>query len=217
MTGHLDTYGDLRILIPLGAMFVIIFCCVLMALKEMDMFRGPSKLAVALCVSILAIWGIDQTIIHAILIEYAALGFALLIIFLVLLLLWILGLRKSRGVGYRDTSVREYWTSRTDPEIGNSQGAATVRGSELSEYLTESQAVRNAPATGQSVALRHLLRVADGHVGISDAEDKSSVNRAETDAQDLTGIFNRTDSPIRTSSIKRSDPMCLREVDRDQD
>jgi len=42
MDSPLEQYGDPWILIPLAAMFVIIFCCVLGSLKEMDIFRGPS-------------------------------------------------------------------------------------------------------------------------------------------------------------------------------
>ena len=60
----LKPYGDPWILIPLAAMFVIVFCCVLVSLKEMDVFRGPSKLALALCISILSVWGIGRTIIQ---------------------------------------------------------------------------------------------------------------------------------------------------------
>jgi uncharacterized membrane protein len=88
-------------------MFVIILCCVLGSLKEMDIFRGPSKLAVALCVSILSMWGIDRTIIRLVVLEYTALGLALLIALIALLGSWILILRKRHRRRYRDVLGRD--------------------------------------------------------------------------------------------------------------
>ena len=107
MDNLLEQHSDPWILIPLAAMFVIIFCCVFGPLKEMDIFRRPSKLAVALCVSILSVWGIDRTIIRLIMLEYNALGLTLLIALIVLLVTWILILRRRRGRRYRDVLRRE--------------------------------------------------------------------------------------------------------------
>ena len=88
-------------------MFVIVFCCVLVSLKEMDILRGPSKLALALCVSVLSVWGIERTVIHLVVLEYNALGLALLIALVVFLVTWVLILRKRQSERYRDVLRRD--------------------------------------------------------------------------------------------------------------
>ncbi len=77
---------DLRILIPAVAMFVIIFAIVLRSMREMPLFEGGAKVVVALCVSLLGMWGMDQAFICPILMHYTAMGIAMLIGLAVMLL-----------------------------------------------------------------------------------------------------------------------------------
>jgi hypothetical protein len=80
------TYSDPLVLIPVAAIFVIIFGIILRALKEMPLFEGAGKVVLAICVATLALIGMDQTIIKAIAIPYAALGVTLLFLLAGLLL-----------------------------------------------------------------------------------------------------------------------------------
>jgi len=80
MNGAFDLYThDVRILIPVVAMFIIIFAIVLRSMKEMPLFEGGAKVVVALCVSLLAMWGMDQAFIRPVLMHYSAMGMAMLV------------------------------------------------------------------------------------------------------------------------------------------
>ncbi len=71
-------YKNPLILIPMIAMFVIIFGIVLRSLKEMDIFPAGSRRIITLCVTILAMYGMDQTIVRTIAMQYSAMGAAML-------------------------------------------------------------------------------------------------------------------------------------------
>ncbi|MEW6078693.1 MAG: hypothetical protein AB1724_12825 [Thermodesulfobacteriota bacterium] len=83
--------SDLRVLIPTVAMFVIVFAIILRSMKEMSLIEGSvQKVAVSLCVSLLAIWGMDQALIRPLLLNYTAMGIAMLVSLAVMLLsVWI--------------------------------------------------------------------------------------------------------------------------------
>jgi len=74
----LDTYSQPLVLIPMAAMFVIIFGIVLRSLREMPLFEGAGKVVIALCVTILAMYGMDQTLVRAVVGQYTAMGVAML-------------------------------------------------------------------------------------------------------------------------------------------
>ena len=86
MDESIKIYSDLRILIPMSAMFVIIFGIVMRSLKEMPLFAGAGKVVIALCVSALAMYGMDQAIIKTIVVQYTTMGMVMLLIFAGLLL-----------------------------------------------------------------------------------------------------------------------------------
>jgi len=74
------TYADLHILIPVAAMFLIIFAIVFRTLKEMPLFPGRSaQFVVAFCVTALSMYGVDQVMIRPILLSYSAMGYAMLV------------------------------------------------------------------------------------------------------------------------------------------
>lgn len=90
MEEYLKPYSNLAILIPMVAMFVIIFGIVVRSLKEMPLFAGGGKIVVALCVTILAMYGMDQTMIRFIVINYSVMGIVMLVSLAVLLMIvWI--------------------------------------------------------------------------------------------------------------------------------
>ena len=74
----LDAYTHPEVLIPMAAMFVIIFGIVLRSLREMPLFEGGGKIVIALCVTVLAMWGMDQAIVRAVVGQYTAMGVAML-------------------------------------------------------------------------------------------------------------------------------------------
>ena len=80
---------------------------VVFAKRREHIFRGPAKLALALCVSILSVWGIDRTIIRLVVLEYNALGLTLLIALILLLVAWILISGKRHGSRCRDVPRRD--------------------------------------------------------------------------------------------------------------
>ena len=74
----MSAYKNPLIFIPMIAMFVIIFGIVSRSLREIDMFPAGSRLVVALCVTIMAMYGMDQTLIRAVVSQYTAMGVAML-------------------------------------------------------------------------------------------------------------------------------------------
>lgn len=90
MNEMLARYHDPLVLIPMAAMFVIIFVIVHRSLREMDMFPAGSRLVIGLCVTVLAMYGMDQTVIRVVVSQYTAMGVAMLFGLAVLLLtVWI--------------------------------------------------------------------------------------------------------------------------------
>jgi len=71
-------YVNPLILIPMAAMFVIIFGIVLRTLGEMPLFSGGAKVVIAMCVTILAMYGMDQTLVRAVIGQYTGMGVAML-------------------------------------------------------------------------------------------------------------------------------------------
>ena len=86
MLENLELYRDYKILVPVALMFVIIFCICLRSLGEIEAFRGPQRLVLAFCVSTLAIWGLDQTLIQFVVAKYTNMGVAMLVTLASLLL-----------------------------------------------------------------------------------------------------------------------------------
>lgn len=82
----MSRYSDPLILIPMGAMFVIIFGIVLRALCEILIFAGDTIVVITLCVTTSAIYGMDQTLVRAVVREYTVMGVAMLFGFAGLLL-----------------------------------------------------------------------------------------------------------------------------------
>lgn len=90
MIENLDLYRDYRILVPVALMFVIIFCISFRSLGEIKAFQGPPQAILAFCVSALAIWGLDQTLIQFVVTKYTNMGVAMLVTLAsVLLATWI--------------------------------------------------------------------------------------------------------------------------------
>lgn len=77
---------DLWVCLPSVAIFVLIFSLVMRSLREMDMFPAASRLVIGLCVTTLAMYGMDRAVIRPILASYSAMGVAMLISLAVLLL-----------------------------------------------------------------------------------------------------------------------------------
>jgi len=78
MDEWLRTYSGPLVLIPMAAIFVIIFGIVMRSLKEMPLFAGGAKFVITLCVTILAMYGMDRAIVRAVVAEYTAMGVAML-------------------------------------------------------------------------------------------------------------------------------------------
>lgn len=104
-------YSDPLVLIPMAAMFVIIFGIVLRSLREMPLFAGGGKVVVAFCVTTLAMYGMDQTLVRAVVGQYTAMGVAMLFGLAGLLLTAWIGLtvktRKHIRRSQRDDEGRE--------------------------------------------------------------------------------------------------------------
>jgi len=62
----------------MAAMFVIILGIVLRSLREMPLFEGGGKVVIVLCVTILAMYGMDRTLVRAVVGQYTAMGVAML-------------------------------------------------------------------------------------------------------------------------------------------
>ena len=71
-------YENPLILIPMAAMFVIIFGIVIRSMREMPLFAGSGKAVIAFCVTVLAMYGMDCTLVKAVVEEYTAMGVAML-------------------------------------------------------------------------------------------------------------------------------------------
>lgn len=78
MNDAIHRYSNPLLLIPMAAMFVIIFGIVLRSLREMPLFEGGGKVVIALCVTILTMYGMDQTLVRAVVGQYTAMGVAML-------------------------------------------------------------------------------------------------------------------------------------------
>ena len=93
----LEPYRNLWVLIPVAAMFVILFAIIRRTLSQVELFEGGATNVVAFCVSALALYGMDQAIIRTIVAQYAAMGSAMLIALAgMLLTVWIATLRHAR-------------------------------------------------------------------------------------------------------------------------
>ncbi len=79
MPEHIDKYGDPFILIPLIIMGVILFCVIYRILGDVEMFRGGMRLPIALCVTLLALYGFDRAIVATITNHYVAMGATILV------------------------------------------------------------------------------------------------------------------------------------------
>jgi hypothetical protein len=62
----------------MAAMFVIIFGIVMRSLREMPLFAGGGKVVIALCVTVMAMYGMDQTLVRAVVGQYTAMGVVML-------------------------------------------------------------------------------------------------------------------------------------------
>ena len=80
--------------------FIIVFSLVMRSLREMDMFPAGSRLVIGLCVTTLAMHGMDRALIRPIMASYSAMGVAVLISLAALLLATWIGIvvkgRKKR-------------------------------------------------------------------------------------------------------------------------
>lgn len=103
-------YADPLILLPIAAMFVIVFAVVFTSLKRAKLFPRGTSLIVAICVSVLAMYGVDRAVVRLIVIPYAGMGVVMLIsVAGILLIAWlVIALKASRRVGPRrgDDDVR---------------------------------------------------------------------------------------------------------------
>ena len=79
MPEHIDKYGDPFILIPLIIMGVILFCVIYRTLGDVEIFQGGIRLLIALCVTLLALYGFDRAIVATITNHYVAMGATILI------------------------------------------------------------------------------------------------------------------------------------------
>ena len=72
-------------LIPLAAIFLIVFSVTWRAIGQLDLCPRRLRPILALCVSTLAVFGMDRSVIPLLLIPYHALGLVLLALFLLVL------------------------------------------------------------------------------------------------------------------------------------
>ena len=71
-------YENPLVLIPMAAMSVIIFGIVMRSLREMPLFEGGGKVVVAVCVTVLAMYGMDRTLVQLVVDQYTSMGVAML-------------------------------------------------------------------------------------------------------------------------------------------
>jgi hypothetical protein len=108
MNDAIHRYEDPLIFIPMAAMFVIIFGIVLRSLREMPLFAGGAKAVIALCVTILAMYGMDQTLVRVVVGQYTAMGVAMLF--------GLAGLLLAAWIGLTVKTRRRLRRSRQDDE-----------------------------------------------------------------------------------------------------
>lgn len=99
MDAFFEPYADPRALIPVGAMFLILFAIIFRTLQEMPLFPDDkaTQTVVSLGVTTLAMYGMDQMMIRPLLLTYSAMGYAMLVgLAAMLLAAWIGILVKSR-------------------------------------------------------------------------------------------------------------------------
>jgi hypothetical protein len=224
----LDAHGSLWPLVPLVALFVIIFCCVLKAVEEMGIFRGPSKVAVAACVSILAVWGLDRTIIWPIVIEYQAMGLTLLIVLLILLLLGMFGRRWTCQEKYQEDSTEASWARPNGQEISLSNEIRQALDANNREKTSEFPTINKTLLSQRYSPIHFPSQNPAALHGITRTEDKPLADRVEGD--DRKSAANASEmlfkipppisvrfggsSPSRIQKSKRPAANCLREVGR---
>ena len=68
ITDLLKPYSDLRVLIPMVAVFVIIYAIVRRSIKDTELFQEGTGIVVAMCVSLLAMYGVDRTLVRIIIV-----------------------------------------------------------------------------------------------------------------------------------------------------
>ena len=86
MNATSNPYSDLWVLTPVAAMFVIVFCIVYRVLGDIEIVAHGPRPVLAFCVTALAIYGLDQTLIRHVVAEYTAMGVTMLITLASLLL-----------------------------------------------------------------------------------------------------------------------------------
>lgn len=87
----LDTIPpELRIWLPYAAIFLLVFAISFRSLRDFSIFDKNTSVVMAICVSLLGIFGMDQVLIRPLMASYSAMAFAMLIGLAVLLLsVWI--------------------------------------------------------------------------------------------------------------------------------
>ena len=90
---------ELRIWLPYSAIFLLVFAISYHSLRDFSIFDKNSSVVMAICVSLLGIFGMDQVLIRPLLASYGAMAFAMLIGLAILLLsIWIgMIIRSSRN------------------------------------------------------------------------------------------------------------------------
>jgi hypothetical protein len=79
MPEHIDKYSDPYILIPMLLMGVILFCVIYKIVGNIELFRDSVRTLVSLCVTLLALYGFDRTIVATITNHYVVMGMTILI------------------------------------------------------------------------------------------------------------------------------------------
>ena len=87
----LDTIPpELRIWLPYAAIFLLVFAISFTSLRDFSAFDKNTSAVMAICVSLLGIFGMDKVLIRPLMASYSAMAFAMLIGLAVLLLsVWI--------------------------------------------------------------------------------------------------------------------------------
>jgi len=75
----MKAYEDPGYFIPLCVMAIIIFLVSHTSLGRHGLFQGSTKLVLALCVMILAIYGLDRMIVEFVINRYAAMAVTILV------------------------------------------------------------------------------------------------------------------------------------------
>lgn len=81
---------EVRVWLPYAAIFTLVFAISFHSLRDFSAFDKRTTAVVAICVSLIGVYGMDQALIRPIMASYSAMGFAMLIGLAVLLLsVWI--------------------------------------------------------------------------------------------------------------------------------